>query len=132
MTNLLPIRGHLGQVEAFTEVNQIQNVLLEATAAETCQSEARDAYIVSRSVSVCSATATVHPVSKSKLKRLQTVHHPSTVTPVSYKVHVHLPTLACRNLLPMRESLPMACATSLTSAPVDSHTADMALMDEIG
>mmetsp|Transcript_11865 Transcript_11865/g.36901 ORF Transcript_11865/g.36901 Transcript_11865/m.36901 type:complete len:414 (-) Transcript_11865:231-1472(-) len=41
------------------------------------------------------------------------------------------PTDALRNLGPMRESEPMARLTSSTSAPVASHTAEMALMDEM-
>ena len=41
------------------------------------------------------------------------------------------PTLALRNLLPRRLSIPTALATSLMSASVFSHNAEMALMDEI-
>ena len=41
------------------------------------------------------------------------------------------PTDAFRNLLPMRESMPMATATSLTSAPVFSHSAEIELIDEM-
>lgn len=43
----------------------------------------------------------------------------------------HLPTLAFRNLLPMRVSVPTAWATSVTSAPVISQMADIALILEI-
>lgn len=39
--------------------------------------------------------------------------------------------LALRNLGPILVSVPMAWATSDTSAPVASHKADMALMLEI-
>lgn len=39
-----------------------------------------------------------------------------------------LPTLALRNLLPILWSMPIALATSSTSAPVDSHRALMLLM----
>jgi len=39
--------------------------------------------------------------------------------------------LACRNFGPIRESIPMALATSETSAPVASQTAEMELMLEI-
>lgn len=38
---------------------------------------------------------------------------------------------ACKNLEPIRESKPTALATSDTSAPVDSQTADKELMLEI-
>lgn len=38
------------------------------------------------------------------------------------------PTLAFRNLLPMRWSIPMALATSSTSAPVASQSAEMEFM----
>ena len=41
------------------------------------------------------------------------------------------PTLALRNLGPIRESVPMAYATSSTSASVFSHSAEMLLMDEM-
>ena len=41
------------------------------------------------------------------------------------------PTLALRNLGPMRESMPMAWATSVTSAPVFSQRAEMVLIEEI-
>ena len=41
------------------------------------------------------------------------------------------PTLALRNLLPMRESYPIACATSSMLAPVASQIAESALMDEM-
>lgn len=41
------------------------------------------------------------------------------------------PTLAWRNLLPILLSKPTAWATSRTSAPVASHTADIALIDEM-
>ena len=41
------------------------------------------------------------------------------------------PTEAFRNLGPMRLSVPMECATCVTSAPVASHRADMALMEEM-
>ena len=41
------------------------------------------------------------------------------------------PTLACRNGLPILLSMPMACATSCTSAPVVSHSAEMELMEEM-
>mmetsp|Transcript_5581 Transcript_5581/g.16838 ORF Transcript_5581/g.16838 Transcript_5581/m.16838 type:complete len:232 (-) Transcript_5581:180-875(-) len=40
------------------------------------------------------------------------------------------PTEALRNLGPIRESFPMALASSPTSAPVASQMADMALIDE--
>uniref|UniRef100_A0A6B0U361 Putative secreted protein n=1 Tax=Ixodes ricinus TaxID=34613 RepID=A0A6B0U361_IXORI len=39
--------------------------------------------------------------------------------------------LACKNLGPILLSLPIACATSDTSAPVSSQMADTALMLEI-
>ncbi len=39
------------------------------------------------------------------------------------------PMLALRNFSPMRLSVPMACATSPTSASVASHSAEMALME---
>ena len=45
--------------------------------------------------------------------------------------HSYIPTLALRNLGPILESMPTACATSDTSAPVTSQTADMALMLEM-
>lgn len=38
---------------------------------------------------------------------------------------------ACKNFEPMRESRPTALATSVTSAPVASHTADNELMLDI-
>ena len=41
------------------------------------------------------------------------------------------PTLAFRNFGPMRVSMPMARATSSTSASVFSHSAEMALIDEM-
>src|SRR5438876_12015957 len=41
------------------------------------------------------------------------------------------PMEAFRNLGPTRESLPMAAATSSTSAPVASHRAEIELIDEI-
>lgn len=41
------------------------------------------------------------------------------------------PTDALRNLEPIRESSPIARATSDTSAPVASHTADKELMLEM-
>ncbi|GMR43459.1 hypothetical protein PMAYCL1PPCAC_13654, partial [Pristionchus mayeri] len=41
------------------------------------------------------------------------------------------PTDAFRNLLPILESNPTACATSLTSAPVASHMAETELMLDI-
>ena len=41
------------------------------------------------------------------------------------------PTDDFKNLEPIRLSIPMARATSLTSAPVFSHNSDIALMDEI-
>mmetsp|Transcript_71380 Transcript_71380/g.118614 ORF Transcript_71380/g.118614 Transcript_71380/m.118614 type:complete len:318 (+) Transcript_71380:458-1411(+) len=41
------------------------------------------------------------------------------------------PTEAFRNFGPMRESTPIACATSETSAPVASQSADIELIDEI-
>ena len=41
------------------------------------------------------------------------------------------PTDACRNFEPIRVSIPTAIATSETSAPVASQTADKELMDEI-
>jgi hypothetical protein len=41
------------------------------------------------------------------------------------------PTEAFRNFGPMRESRPMALATSSTSAPVASHRAEIELIDEI-
>src|SRR6187402_104625 len=40
------------------------------------------------------------------------------------------PTDAFRNFGPIRESIPMAFATSLTSAPVFSHNSESALMEE--
>jgi len=41
------------------------------------------------------------------------------------------PTLACKNFGPILLSVPMAWATSDTSAPVASHTAEIAFMLEI-
>ena len=41
------------------------------------------------------------------------------------------PTDARRNFGPIRESLPMASATSPTSAPVASQSAEIELIDEI-
>ena len=41
------------------------------------------------------------------------------------------PTEALRNFEPIRESLPMALATSSTSAPVASQSAEMELMEEM-
>ena len=41
------------------------------------------------------------------------------------------PTDDLRNLGPMRESIPMALATSVTSAPVTSQRAEIELMEEI-
>src|SRR3954464_15859362 len=41
------------------------------------------------------------------------------------------PTDAFRNFGPIRESLPIAFATSSTSAPVASHNAEIELIDEI-
>ena len=41
------------------------------------------------------------------------------------------PTEALRNLGPMRESRPIALATSSTSAPVDSQRAEIELIDEM-
>ena len=41
------------------------------------------------------------------------------------------PTDDLRNLGPMRESTPMACATSATLAPVTSHSAEIELIDEM-
>src|SRR5690606_2771927 len=40
------------------------------------------------------------------------------------------PTEAFRNLGPIRLSVPMALATSLTSAPVFSHSSESALIDD--
>lgn len=42
---------------------------------------------------------------------------------LSHTLDNGIPTLALRNLGPMRESIPTAYATSSTSAPVASHTA---------
>ncbi len=42
-----------------------------------------------------------------------------------------VPTLAWRNLGPIRESVPIACATSRTSAPVVSQIALIELMLEM-
>ena len=39
--------------------------------------------------------------------------------------------ITCKNFGPRRESSPTALATSLTSAPVASHTAEIALMLEM-
>lgn len=47
------------------------------------------------------------------------------------KYNTNIPTEASRNLGPIRESLPTALATSVTSAPVASHTADSELILEI-
>lgn len=41
------------------------------------------------------------------------------------------PTEARRNLGPIRESTPIACATSSTSAPVFSQSAEIELIDEM-
>ena len=41
------------------------------------------------------------------------------------------PTEAFRNFAPMRLSIPMALATSLTLAPVFSHSSDKALIEDI-
>jgi len=41
------------------------------------------------------------------------------------------PKLAVKNLGPILESIPMACETSETSAPVASQMADMEFMLEI-
>ncbi len=41
------------------------------------------------------------------------------------------PTEAFRNFGPMRESLPMALATSSTSAPVASQSAEIELIEEM-
>ena len=43
----------------------------------------------------------------------------------------YLPKLDCKNLLPSLVSVPIACATSPTSAPVASHTALIALILEM-
>ena len=65
-------------------------------------------------------------------------HLPNQLLSLEHRSHavvihitIYSPTLALRNLSPILESLPIALATSDTSAPVDSHTADMALMLEI-
>lgn len=44
------------------------------------------------------------------------------------KKSFHLPTLAFRNLFPILWSVPIALATSSTSAPVASHRALIELM----
>ena len=44
---------------------------------------------------------------------------------------LQLPMLAVRNLLPIRESMPTALATSLTDAPVASQIAEIVLMLEM-
>lgn len=46
-------------------------------------------------------------------------------------IEICLPTLALRNLLPIRESNPTALPTSLTEAPVASQMAEIVLILEI-
>ena len=52
-------------------------------------------------------------------------------TCVQIQTNEHVPTLAFKNLDPNLLSVPMAWATSETSAPVASHTADIALILDI-
>ena len=54
--------------------------------------------------------------------------HVHTHTHAHTNTHTHSPTDAVKNLEPILESLPTADATCVTSAPVDSHSAEMALM----
>ena len=94
INHLLPVSCYTGQIERFTNVDQIKNILLKAAASKS-----------NRSLNWVKVTrATISSYCRSK---------------------------TWRNLWPRRESSPTAFATSLTSAPVASHTADMALMLEM-